>query len=96
MQRGPNAGTHQGRDRIQAFYEDYIAAFDDFSIEPETIHESGDQVVAVVKRRGRPKGGTIDMVVRNGDLFTVRAGKIVSMRMFPDPNEALDAVGLRE
>jgi ketosteroid isomerase-like protein len=96
MQRGPNAGTHQGREDAQEVVEDYIEAFDHFSTEPETFHESGDQVVVVVKRRGRPKGGAVDMVIRNGDLFTVRDGKIVSMRMFPDPNWALEAVGLSD
>jgi ketosteroid isomerase-like protein len=96
MQRGPNAGTHQGREDAQEVVEDYIEAFDHFSTEPETFHESGDQVVVVVKRRGRPKGGTVDMVIRNGDLFTVRDGKIVSMRTFPDPDGALEAVGLSD
>ena len=95
-QRGPNAGTHQGREGVQRFGEDYIEAFDNFTVEPESFHTSGDQVVVLVKRRGRPKGGSVDMVIRNGDLFTVRDSKIVSMRTFPDPEKALEVVGLRE
>ena len=47
-------------------------------------------------RRARPKGGSADLVVRNGHLWTLRDGTILSMKSFPDPNEALEAVGLSE
>jgi ketosteroid isomerase-like protein len=35
-------------------------------------------------------------VVRNGHVFTLRDGTILSMKTFPDPEKALEAVGLRE
>jgi ketosteroid isomerase-like protein len=95
-QRGPNAGVRRGREATQGFGEDYIEAFDDVSIEPERFYEDGDQVLAVVKRRGKPKGGSVDIVVRNGHLFTIRDGKILSMKSFPDPEDALAAAGLRK
>jgi ketosteroid isomerase-like protein len=93
-QRGPSAGTLRGRDGVQGFGEDYIAAFDNFAVEPEKFFENGDQVMVLVKRRGRPKGGGVDIVVRNGHLWTVRDGTILSMKSFPDPGKALEAVGL--
>ena len=34
------------------------------------------------------------MVVRNGHIWTIRDGRIVSMRSFPDPQKAFEAVGL--
>jgi ketosteroid isomerase-like protein len=92
--RGPRAGTHRGREEVQDFGEDYIGAFDDFAMEPEEFHESGDHVVAVVKRRARPEGGSIDIEVRNGHLFTLREGQILSLESFPDPKDALAAIGL--
>jgi ketosteroid isomerase-like protein len=94
-QRGPLAGTHQ-RDGARAVTEDYVEAFDDFVIEPEDLIEAGDHVVAMVVRRGKPKGGNVDMVVRNGHLWTLWDGKLLSMRSFPDPDEALEAAGLSE
>jgi ketosteroid isomerase-like protein len=93
-QRGPGAGTHRQREAVQGFAEDYIDAFDNFAVEPESFHATGDQVVVIVRRRARPKGGSVDMVVRNGHLITLRDGLIVSMRSFPDPDEALEAAGL--
>jgi ketosteroid isomerase-like protein len=95
-QRGPNAGTHRKREGVQGFGEDYIAAFDEMVIEPEEFFEIGDLVVVLVTRRGRPKGGGVDLVVRNGHLWTVRGGQLLSLKSFPDPEKALEAAGLRE
>ena len=58
--------------------------------------KNGDQVLALVTRRGRPKGGSVDLVVRNGHLWTLRDGTILSMNSFPDQKDALEAVGLSE
>jgi ketosteroid isomerase-like protein len=91
--RGPQAGTHAGDD-VQGFLEEYNEAFVDHVVEPVEFHEAGDRVVAVVKRRARPRGGSTDIEVRNGHLWTLRDGKIASLESFPDPKDALAAVGL--
>ncbi len=91
-----DAGTHRGREAVQGLGEDYIAAFDNMVFEPEKFLENGDQVVVLVTRRARPKGGSGEMVVRNGHLWTVRDGTILSVKSFPDPEKALEAAGLSE
>jgi len=91
-----DAGTHRRREAVQGLGEDYIAAFDNMVFEPEEFLENGDQVVVLVTRRARPKGGSGEIVVRNGHLFTVRNGTILSMKSFPDPEKALEAAGLSE
>ena len=59
--------------------------------------ESGDQVVAVVNNRLRPKGGTSgEFEYRNGFIWTFRDGMIVSVVGYPSPEEALEAAGLSE
>ena len=95
-ERGPNAGTHQGRPTVQAFLQDYRAAFDTWVLEPEQFLEAGDQVVAIVKPRVRPKGTSAEFAVRNGHIWTIRDGVVVSMHSFPEPEKALEAVGLPE
>jgi ketosteroid isomerase-like protein len=95
-QRGLDAGTLQRREAVQRFGEDYVAMFDSLVLEPEEFLANGDQVVVVVTRRARPRGGSVDIVVRNGHLWTVRDGAILSMKSFPDPEDALTAAGLRE
>lgn len=86
-QRGPNAGTQRGREGAQGFVEDYLQAFDDMVFEPEEFLESGDQVFVLLTRRARAKGVSADMVVRNGHLWTIHDGTVVSMKSFPDPDE---------
>jgi ketosteroid isomerase-like protein len=95
-QRGPNAGTRRGRKPVQEFVEDYIAAFGRLIWEPDELFERGNQVVVFVSVRSRPKGGNVDMEVRNGHLWTIRDGTILSIKTFPAREEALEAAGLRE
>ncbi|HEX6158729.1 MAG TPA: nuclear transport factor 2 family protein [Thermoanaerobaculia bacterium] len=38
----------------------------------------------------------IEIENRNGHLWSIRNGEVVSMRMFPSPDEALEAAGLPE
>jgi len=66
------------------------------TFEPEEFRETDDQVVVLVTRRARARRSGSEMVVRNGHLWTVRDGSILSMRSFPDPGRALEALGLRE
>jgi ketosteroid isomerase-like protein len=95
-QRGPNAGTRRGRERVAEFLEDYIAAFDSLVWDPEHFFEGGDQVVAFVTSRSRPSGGNVDLEVRNGHRWTVRDGIIVSMTTYPERERAVEAAGLGE
>ncbi len=64
--------------------------------EPVEVLQGGDQVVALVNRRARPAGSVSEMVVRNGHIWTVRDGKVLSMKSYPDQDEALEAAGLSE
>jgi ketosteroid isomerase-like protein len=96
FQRGPNAGTRRGRDSIRAIVEDQRAAFEAWIIEVEQVFDSDDQVVAVIKSRLRPKGTDAEFEIRNGHIWTLRDGVAVSLRGFPNPEEALEAAELRE
>ena len=93
---GPNEHIHRGREEIQAYWEDMVSAFEAASAEPERLIESGDQLVAIVRIRVRPKGTSAEIEIRNGHLWTLRDGKTVSMRLFPEPETALEAAGLAE
>jgi ketosteroid isomerase-like protein len=93
---GLNRSTYRGREEIQAYWEEMLSAFEAASAAPEQLLESGNRVVAVVKIRARPKGTSSDIEIRIGHLWTLRAGKTVSMRLFPEPEKALEAAGLRE
>ena len=95
-QLGPDPGTRRGRERVMQFLEDYLASFDAFVWEPEEFFEGDDQVVAFVRTRALPRGGNVDLVVRNGWWWTIRDGVILSVKSFPEPGRALEAAGLSE
>jgi uncharacterized protein len=96
LQRGPNAGTHRGRDSIRAILTDQREAFDAWTIEIERVVDKGDQVVAVIKGHLRPKGTKAEFEMRNGHIWTLRDGVAISLRGFPNPEEALEAAGVTE
>jgi ketosteroid isomerase-like protein len=52
---GPRAGTHRGREALEEVADDLRAGFESWIFEPLDFFESGDQVVAVVNNRLRPK-----------------------------------------
>ena len=94
---GPRAGTHRGVEQIQAVLADLQAGFDSWIAEPEEVLESGDQVVVTHHNRLRPNGGDGgELEYRNGFVYTISDGLIVSAVGYPTPAEALEAAGLSE
>lgn len=92
---GTSAGTRRGRDEVVAFAEEYGDAFDKLIWEPDEFIEGRDRVVVFVNVRSRPPGGSVDLVVRNGHLWAIDDGLVLSLESFPDPERALEAAGLR-
>ena len=92
---GLNADTYRGREECQGYFEEILMPFASLTTEPEELFESGDQVVVVVKTRARPTGATADIEIRNGHLWAVHDGKLASLEIFPEPEKALEAAGLR-
>ena len=90
------AGSFRGRSEVRRFYEDQAAPFEFFTAEPEEILDVGDQVVALLRVRGRPSGSTAEVKVRVGHLWTIRSGVVLSLESFPEPESALEAAGLKE
>jgi ketosteroid isomerase-like protein len=95
---GLNAGTYRGRAEIQRYWEDWFSVIDEerSSVQVEEVIDSGYDVAVVLKFRSFPKGISAAIETRNGHLWSIRDGKVTSMRMFPDPQKALEALGLRE
>jgi uncharacterized protein len=96
FQAGPQAGTHRGRDEIVAALSDVTAAFDAWIIEPLEFFESGDQTVVIARNRLRPKGTGGEFEYRNGHIWTIRDGTILSLVGYPNREGALEAAGLSE
>jgi hypothetical protein len=52
--------------------------------------------VVIVRNRLRPKGSSAELEFRNGHIWTIQDGTILSLVAFPSPEEALETAGLSE
>jgi ketosteroid isomerase-like protein len=81
--------TYRAGDAGEAML-DFARSFEDFGAEAEEFIDSGDHVVVAVHERGRARGG-VELEQIFGILYTLRDGKVVRMRWFDTPEEALAA-----
>ena len=90
----PEQQTYEGVEGARVFLHDWLEAWDDWEVDVEALHDAGDQVVAIVRQRGRSKTSGLPVDMAYGQVFTIRDGKFARMEMYADPVEALEAVGL--
>lgn len=88
-------GEWHGAGDVSRAMVEYLHPFSDLRIEAESIIDLDDDRVLVLSRqtaRGKLSGAPIDHEF--GDLFTLRAGKVVRYDSYWDRAEAMKAVGL--
>jgi len=88
-------GEWRGVEGISRAMAKYLHAFADLRIEAEEIIDLDDDHVLVLSRhtaRGKLSGAPIDHEL--GDLFTLRAGKVVRYDSYWNRAEAMKAAGL--
>ena len=93
---GMNVGSFQGREGATKLFEDYLEVFDFFHLEPEAFFEVGDRIVVFVRALARGKGSGVGVELRPAHVWTMRAGKAARLEVFPERQNALEAVGLSE
>jgi ketosteroid isomerase-like protein len=92
----PDGRIGRGHEAILDHIARWADAWEGWTVEVERIVEAGSkQVVVFMRERGRSESG-LTMDERHAELYTLRDGKIVRRQGFSDPNQALEAAGLRE
>jgi ketosteroid isomerase-like protein len=94
----PDAGVYRGRARVRAFMEEQwdIVWGGRPHLDIERTFDCGEDVLLFIRVRGRGSHTGIPLDVRIAQLVTVRDGKAVRVKVFPDRDEALEAAGLSE
>jgi ketosteroid isomerase-like protein len=94
----PGLGTYEGAEGIGAFMDEWLSAFNasDWQIEASELIDAGDQVVAVIRQRGRGAASGADVELEAAQLITVREGKAARIVTYLTRAEALEAAGLSE
>jgi hypothetical protein len=89
-----SANRYVGFDGIRGFAGDFLAAWDEMVIEPESLQDAGDVIVAHSRMRGRVPKLEIDEVWVA--IFTLRDRKIIRVQALATRGESLEVAGLRE
>jgi ketosteroid isomerase-like protein len=92
----PEQQQYHGIEGARQFARDWLEAWDDWELRLEELHDAGEQVVAILRQRGRSKATGLPVDMTFAQVFTLRAGKQIRMQMYAEPSEALEAAGLRE
>jgi ketosteroid isomerase-like protein len=85
-------GHEPVRRGIRAWFE----AWEEIDYGAPELIDSGDEVLAFVRVRARGRASGVSVSYETSQLWTLRDGKIVRMRLFGDRGEALRALSQSE
>ena len=91
----PDAGTYRGV-AARRWLTEWHDSYDEITIESTEMIDAGDQVLAGMIQRGRPRGGRAMVEERSWQVVTFRDGVVIRVEAFLDRTQALEAAGLRE
>jgi ketosteroid isomerase-like protein len=90
------AGTYRGHEGLRSLLTRLAEAFDRVQFDFDKYVGADDSVVALGRSRIRGQSSGITTGQPLGYVFWVREGRIAAARAYLRPEEALEAVGLRE
>ncbi|MGA8219708.1 MAG: nuclear transport factor 2 family protein [Solirubrobacterales bacterium] len=91
--RWPGAATYEGRDDARAAFEGYREVLGDPELSVERVVEAGGRIVALVRFVGRSPGADVPWDHVWGYDCRIRDGKLIHLRAYWDPQEALEPAG---
>jgi ketosteroid isomerase-like protein len=94
---GPDAqAVYHGQEGVRTAFRNWLAPFRSFEFRTEEMRDAGDHVLVKVSEHGigRTSGALVDRC--HWALWTLQAGKVVSLRNYYDQAKALKAAGLEE
>jgi ketosteroid isomerase-like protein len=92
------SAVYHGHDGVRAYWRNWLSAWSDIDFELQDVVDGGDEVVALIRnqRQWGRQSGIVTEVPPYGLVFTIRGGKVVRWRAYPDQESALQAAGLSE
>jgi ketosteroid isomerase-like protein len=90
------AGVFVGRDALHRSLGELRESFEELSFEAEEFSETPDgKVLVLIRARGRGRGSGIELDNHIAWVWTFRDDKAVRLVVYEEPDEALEAVGLK-
>jgi uncharacterized protein len=89
-------GIRTGIDAFTTITQGLADTISDLRMDVERLIDVDDRVVAIATMRGYGSTSGVEVERRHGSIWTIRDGKAMRFQWFYEPDEALEAVGLRE
>ncbi len=90
-------GTRRGLAAFRAAVEKIFEGWETWEMEPEQFTAPAeDQVAVVVRYRARGRGSGVEVDGCESALWSLRDGRVWRYAWFHEPDDALEAAGVRE
>jgi ketosteroid isomerase-like protein len=89
-------GTRAGIEAFRSITERLDETIGALRMEVERFIDVGDRVVVIATMRGHGTASGVEVERRHGSVWTIRDGRAGHFQWFHEPDEALEAVGLRK
>jgi ketosteroid isomerase-like protein len=86
----------QGREGVVQLSATIRNAWAEWQFDAERLLDAGDRVVVFVRAVGKGRASGVPIEMNNAHVVTILNGRIKSIRVYRDRQQALEAVGLRE
>jgi ketosteroid isomerase-like protein len=83
-----------GLDGMIDAWREWLSPWETYTTVVEGFIDAGEQVVVLIRDRGRPTGSDAEIENVAASVWTIRDGKIASIGFYIDRREALAAAGL--
>ena len=93
---GGEAAVYRGHEGARQGIRELEEAFAEIWAEPFEVRDLGERVLAIGHLRGRGKESGVETESAIAWLVDFAHGKVVRIREYVDPDEALEAAGLSE
>jgi ketosteroid isomerase-like protein len=93
----PNSGTYVGYDGFRTWLDQWLDAWEDFTIEiVEAVAAGARHVVADIRQYGRGKGSGIPVEMEVAYLWDVRGNRFAALHLYASREEAFEVAERRE
>ena len=90
----PERGEYHGHAGVRQWFEDWGAAWAQWSFLPSEFIDAGNYVVVVGRVTATGRGSGVNLDRQDGIVYELRSGKIVRIDYFNSRDQALAAAGL--
>jgi ketosteroid isomerase-like protein len=91
-----DAGDYRGHEGFGRWLEDWGAAWEQYTIEPEEFIDAGEKVLVVLRMKATGLGSGVGVERQDGAVFTLRNGRVTGLEYYNTREQALESAGLAD